>query len=235
KSRPKIQPCFTMTARSPGWLVRSSMPYHISKTIRNGRLISIKNENIALLLSVLCLRNPLLAARLGVCIEDVAFRKILEEISIPNLHVPEEQFLALKAQVVDVADVVAIAIDVVENDAARRRPLDVLAQVPRRESTHAPVCLNRPIHRAEAFFRGDDACDGRHEVTPLQLLLNEFPVLGAEFRRVDDQSYFNVRAVADTQEAVRLGKRECAQDAHFQIGTIFFDRQPQRSAAHEEA
>src|SRR5262249_40460414 len=62
------------------------------------------------------------------------------------LHVPEEQFLALTAQVADVADVVAIAVDVVENDAARRRPLDILAQVPRRESAQSPVCFNRPIH-----------------------------------------------------------------------------------------
>src|SRR5262249_19606029 len=72
--------CFTMTAPSPEWFVLALMPYQISKTIRNGRLISIKNKNIVLLLTVLRLRNPLLAAQLGVCIEDVAFRKILEEI-----------------------------------------------------------------------------------------------------------------------------------------------------------
>jgi hypothetical protein len=34
------------------------------------------------------------------------------------------------------------------------------------ESAQSPVRFNRPIHCPEAFFRGDDACDRRHEVAP---------------------------------------------------------------------
>src|SRR5437867_473025 len=143
------------------------------------------------------------------------------------LHVPEEQFLALTAQAIHVADVVAVAVNVVEDDPARSRTLDVLPQVSRRKPAHPPVGLHRPIDGTEAFFRGDDAGDGRHEVAPLQILLNEGPVLDAQFRRIDDQAHFLVRLVANAQETVGIGERECAQDAHLQVGPIFFHRQPQ--------
>src|SRR5262245_24479614 len=75
---------------------------------------------------------------------------------LTDLYVPEEQFLAFLAQVVEIADVVAIAVDVVEDDATRRRPLDVLAQVPCRKQAHSPVGLHRPIYGSESFLRGDD-------------------------------------------------------------------------------
>src|SRR5262245_57389981 len=39
-------------------------------------------------------------------------------------NMPEEQFLAGNAQVVEIMDVISITIDVVKNDAARRRPLN---------------------------------------------------------------------------------------------------------------
>src|SRR5207249_9212151 len=117
-----------------------------------------------------------------------------------SLHVPEEQFPALTAEVVQVADVVAIAIDVIENDAAGRGPLDVLSQVPRREAAHAPVRLHRPIHSPKAFLCDDDALDNGHEIAPLQVLFNELPVFDGQLRRIDDQPCFLVRVVAYTQE-----------------------------------
>src|SRR5262245_6480859 len=152
-----------------------------------------------------------------------------------DLYVPEEQFLTLMTQVVDVADVVAIAVDVVEDDATRRRPLDIFAQVPCRKPAHSPVGLHRPVYGSESFLRGDDACDSWHQVAPLQFFFNEFPVLGAEFRRIDDQAYFLVLAVADTQKPIWIRERECAQDAHLWIRAIFFDRQPQNHTMCEEA
>src|ERR687887_159546 len=132
----------------------------------------------------------------------------------------EEQFLALYTQLVDVADVIAIAVDVIDNDAARRWPLNVLAQVPRSETAKAAIRLHRPIHSPEAFPGRDDPCDDRHYVTALEILFNEFLILDAQLRRIDDQPPFLIRAIANAQETVGLGERECAQYAHLQIRTI---------------
>src|SRR5262245_9537175 len=171
----------------------------------------------------------------GLEVEQLLLLIKLGHYTLPWSDVPEEQFLARQTQVVEVADVVAIAIDIAENDAARGGPLDVFTKVPGREAAQAAVGLHRPIDGPEAFLRGDDACDGRRKVSPLQLLINEPPVIDIEVLRIDDQAYFLVFAVAYAEEAIGLGERERAQYAHLQIRTIFFDRQPQRGAVREEA
>ena len=69
---------------------------------------------------------------------------------------PKKQFLALTAEFVDVADVIAISVYVIENNAAGCGPLDVFPQVLCREMANATIGLHRPIHSTKAFLCGNN-------------------------------------------------------------------------------
>src|SRR5439155_26679320 len=123
------------------------------------------------------------------------------------LQVPEEKLLAVAVEFINVADVVAVVVHIAEDDSAWSRPLDVLAQVPRRQPTYATVGLHLPVHRSEALFRGEDTFDGRDEVAPLKFLVHQLPIRVDQPGQVADHPDLVVLAVPDAEETARPGKR----------------------------
>src|ERR1051326_2291207 len=148
---------------------------------------------------------------------------------------PEQQFLAFAAQIVQVANVVTVAVHVIEDDATGSGALDIFAQILSGELADAAIGFNGPINRAKAFFCCDDAFEGGDEVAALEVFFDQVLVLRTQIRWIDDQANFFVPTVANAQEMVAIGERKRAHDADLRKGAIFFDRQPQSRAVLEKA
>src|SRR4051794_6749830 len=151
------------------------------------------------------------------------------------LEVPEKQLLTLAAQFVHVANIVTVAVHVIEDDAARGGPLHVFAKVLSRKAADAAIGFDGPIHSAEALFRGDDSFDRWNEITALEVLVDKRSVFLREFRRIDNKTDFFIPGVTNAEEMIPIRERESTQNTDLRKRAIFFNRQPQRCAMLEKA